>query len=90
MIGRSLLLNEDGTATADALAQIRDEVNGELALSLLTNRGEGRRASSAKWTPSSDDVLNVDNATLTGVLSLNLNGTIFNVDTRVELRSNGQ
>ena len=90
VIGRSLTLNADGTATREALNTIATEVNAALGLALLTSRGEGPRASSAIWTPSSTDVLNVAEAVLTGVLELNLNGTIHSVDTRVRVVSGGQ
>lgn len=90
VIGRSLVLNDDGTATTDSLNTLQSEVNSALELALLQNRGEGPRASSAVWTPSADDILNVAEATLTGVLELNLNGTIHSVSTTVRVRAGGQ
>ncbi len=91
VVGRSLQLNDDGTATTESLNQIRDEVNAALANELLINKkGEGPRASKALWTPSTDDVLNIPEANLTGVLVLNLNGTIHSVNTSVALSSGGQ
>ncbi len=90
VIGRSLVLNADGTATREALNTIETEVNAAIELALLTDRGEGPRASQAVWTASEDDVLNVAEALLTGVLTLNLNGTIHSVDTRVRVISGGQ
>lgn len=89
-IGRSLTLNDDGTATADSLSTLESEVNAALELALLTNRGEGARASLAVWTASKNDVFNVPDAILTGVCRLNLNGTIHDVDTRVRVLSGGQ
>ncbi len=90
-VGVSLTLNDDGTATKDALATIQSRVNAALELALLVNaQGEGARASKAVWTPSANDILNVPNATLTGVLDLQLNGTIVNVTTTVRIRSGGQ
>lgn len=90
-VGRVLVLNDDGTATAAELATIAQEVNTALNLALLKNaKGEGQRASKAVWTPSSDDILNVPEATLTGVLDLNLNGTVHSVNTTVRVRSGGQ
>jgi hypothetical protein len=89
-IGESLVLNDDGTATKDSLAGIASQVNRELTNGLLKNTlGEGQRASKAVWTPSSDDVLNVPESILTGVLDLNLNGTVHSVRTTVRLRSGG-
>lgn len=90
VIGRSLELNDDGTATSDSLSTIQREVNAALEIALLQNRGEGKRASKAVWTPSADDVLNVAEPLLTGVLDLNLNGTIHSVATTVRVRSGGQ
>ncbi len=90
VIGRSLVLNDDGTATTDSLNTIQTEVNAALELALLQNRGEGQRASKAVWTPSADDILNVPEALLTGVVELNLNGTIHSVDTQVSVISGGQ
>lgn len=90
VIGRSLLLNADGTATKASLAVIAAEVNAVLELALLTSRGEGPRASRAVWTPSPDDVYNVPEPVMHGVLDLNLNGTVHSVDTAVRIRSGGQ
>lgn len=90
-VGRSLVLNENGTATTDSLATLKMEVNSALELELLTNKlGEGRRASLATWEPATDDILNVPDATINGVLSLVLNGTIFTVNTKVRVLSGGQ
>lgn len=90
-IGRSMVLNPDGTATKDALNTLTSEVNAQLELGLLKNTlGEGQRASKAVWTPSGTDVLNVVDATITGVLELVLNGTIVKVNTTVRVHSGGQ
>ena len=90
-IGKSLTLNDDGTATTESLKEIESSVNSALSLALLTNtKNEGARASSAQWDAATDDVLNVPEATLTGVLTLNLNGTIHSVNTTVRVRSGGQ
>jgi len=90
VIGRSLVLNDDGTATSDSLSTIQAEINAALELALLQNRGEGQRCSSAVWTPSTTDILNVPEALLTGVLTLNLLGTIHSVYTNVRVVSGGQ
>jgi hypothetical protein len=90
VIGRSLVLNDDGTATSDSLKTIETEVNAALELALLQNRGEGPRASKAVWTAATDDILNVPEALLNGVLDLNLNGTVHSVNTQVRVRSGGQ
>lgn len=89
-IGRTPVLNDDGTATEDELKTLETEVNAELERVILTSRGEGPRASLCVWRASRDDVLNVPEALLTGVVDLNLNGTIHSVDTRVRVRSGGQ
>lgn len=90
VVGRSLVLNDDGTATSDSLSTIASEVNAALELALLQNRGEGPRCSSAIWVPKTDDILNVAEATLNAVLTLNLNGTIHTVNTVVRVVSGGQ
>lgn len=90
VIGRSLILNEDGTATKDSLAVIASEVNAALELELLSSRGEGPRASRAVWTPNPADVYNVAESLMTGTLDLILNGTVHSVSTQVRIRTNGQ
>lgn len=90
VIGRSLQLNDDGTATKESLAVIAAEVNSALELALLTSRGEGPRASKAVWFPNPADVYNIPEPLMTGTLELNLNGTIHSVDTSVRIRTNGQ
>jgi hypothetical protein len=86
LIGASVPLNEDGTATSDALKSIAARVNRELQRTVLVNIGEGVRASKCVWTPSSDDVLSGTEALLTGTLELNLNGTIHSVATAIKVR----
>jgi hypothetical protein len=90
VIGRSLILNEDGTATKDSLAVIASEVNAALELELTSSRGEGPRASRAVWTPNPADVYNVPESLMTGTLDLILNGTVHSVSTQVRIRTNGQ
>lgn len=90
VVGRTLILNDDGTATTESLAVIAGEVNDALGLSLLTSRGEGPRASKAVWTPDPADVYNVAEPVMHGTLDLNLNGTVHSVDTAVRVRTNGQ
>jgi hypothetical protein len=91
VIGRGLVLNDDGTATTASLSTISAGVNAALERELLRDkRGEGQRASKAVWTPSTDDILNVAEATITGVLELNLLGTIHSMITRVRVLSGGQ
>lgn len=88
-IGRTPVLNDDGTAAGDELATLESETNSELERGIASH-GEGARASKAIWTASKDDVLNVPDALLTGVVDLNLNGTIHSVNTRVKVRSGGR
>jgi hypothetical protein len=91
-VGQVLVLNPpdaDGvrTATKRALTVLEAKVNAELQRNLLANlKGDGPRASSAKWTAATDDDLGVVGATLNGTLELNLNGTIFQIATIVEVR----
>lgn len=87
VVGKVIQLKTDGTATAASLGRIEESVNTDLAIALMTEFviGEGPRASSAVWTASTTDVLNVVDATLTGVLALVLNGTIVHVNTTVKV-----
>lgn len=89
VIGRTLQLNSDGTATKESLGVIRAEVNNALRLVLLSDRGEGPRCSSASWAPDPADVYNVAEPVMHGVLSLLLNGTIHSVQTKVRVQTNG-
>lgn len=90
IIGRSLVLNSDGTAITTDRNTMKMEVDSALARALLKDTsGEGPRASLAAWTPSADDVLNVADPEITGVLDLNFNGTVVSVTTTVRVRSGG-
>jgi hypothetical protein len=90
-IGESLILNSDGTATTDSLATLETIVNATLQDQLLSNKqGEGPRASQAKWAAATDDVLNIPEPVLNGVLTLNLRGTIHTINTTVKVVSGGQ
>ena len=88
VVGKTLVLNNDGTATTAALQVIEESINTDLEQALLREfvPGEGPRASRAVWTASTTDDLSVVNATLTGVLDLQVNGTIVNVNTSVRVR----
>lgn len=89
-IGQVLELNDDGTATQASLSIIESRVNTALANNLLADKeGEGKRASLAVWQASRSDVLNVPGATLNGVLTLNLNGTIEKINTVVRVLTGG-
>ncbi|MCL2724853.1 MAG: hypothetical protein FWD69_10500 [Polyangiaceae bacterium] len=88
-IGQTPILNDDGTATSESLQKIEERVNTQLQIALLQNRTEGPRASNAVWSASKTDILNVVPAWLTGVLDLNLNGTLERIDTRVRIMSAG-
>lgn len=87
-IGVSLVLNEDGTATSGSLSTVSDQVNAALAR-MLQNRGFGPHASKVLWTPSADDVYNIPEAIMTGVLELILNGIVHSVETTVRIRTGG-
>lgn len=90
--GLTLNLNRpDGsgkrTAKATVLADLAAKVNTELRRNLLEDiEGTGGRASFAQWTPSTNDDLGVVNATLTGSLELELNGTIVHIATTGRVR----
>ena len=89
-IGIDLELDDAGHATAASLSQLALRVNQALKSDLLENKkGQGTRASSAVWTPSTNDILNVPNAILTGVVKLQLKGTVHDISTKVAVQSNG-
>lgn len=91
VVGRVLVLQTNGKATTDALATVEAEVNSALSQALLTDKQkEGPRASYAVWTASRDDLFNIPEAVMTGVLDLVLNGTVHSVVTAVRVRSGGQ
>jgi hypothetical protein len=89
VIGRTLQLNSDGTATKESLGVIASEVNNALRLVLLADRGEGPRVSSAVWSADPSVVFNVPEPIMLGVLRLLLNGTVHSVETRVRVQANG-
>jgi hypothetical protein len=90
-IGESLILNADGTATEDSLSTIEDRINNALRSDLLENKkGEGPRASFAKYTASREDLFNVPEPILNGVTKLKVRGTIHTVNTPVKVLSGGQ
>lgn len=89
-IGRLVQLNTDGTATKEDLSAIAGEVNAAVEDALLSNKGEGPRASSAIWTPATTDVLNIAEPLLNGVLTIQLNGTIHSVNTVIRVLAGGQ
>lgn len=82
-IGQVLVLNPDGTGTEASLSLIEGRVNKALQINLLQSFKEGPRASSAVWAASRTDVLSTVGATLNGVLSLLLNGTLEQINTSV-------
>jgi hypothetical protein len=87
VVGKVLQLNDDGTATSAALQIIEEAVNTDLEQALLREfvPGEGPRASKAVWRASTDDNLGVVDATLTGTLDLQLQGTVVHVATVVKI-----
>lgn len=73
--------------TPASLDEIRQRVEGALRRALLQdNGGKGPRASSVSWTPSATDILNQPGATIHGVLSLGLNGTVEHIETIVKVQ----
>ncbi len=90
-IGRDLTLNADGTLTKQELNTIQTEVNAALELAGTTNqKGEGANCSSVIWTPASDDVFNVPEPVLTGVLEIIGKGYVHSTNTVARVRSGGQ
>jgi hypothetical protein len=87
-IGESLVLNADGTATEESIADIESAVNTQLQLGLLKEHvpGKGQRCSSVKYTMNRDDILNIPGAVANGVAELNLRGTIHSLNVLVKVR----
>jgi hypothetical protein len=85
-IGQLLELNDDGTGTESSLSTIDDRVNSALAIALLQNKGEGKRATDAKWKASRGENLEPVDAVLNGTLDLRLGRTIEKINTRVRVR----
>ncbi len=91
-VGSTMVLNEPDaggvrTATTSSLRVLEAKVDA----ALLNNRkpsfpGENPRWSSARWRAATDDNLAIAGATMHGVCTLDLNGTIVNVATTVEVR----
>jgi hypothetical protein len=90
-IGQVLELGSTGLATEASLVLLESRVNAEVEVALRQDiRGEGPRASPGTvWAANRDDVLNVVGATLNGVLTLELNGTIEHIATRIAVPQAG-
>ncbi len=88
-IGQVLVLNDDGTGTDASLGLIEERVNTALQINLLQQKSEGQRASSAKWSASRTDILNIPGAELTGVVDLRINGTLEKITTTVRIQTAG-
>lgn len=86
-VGKTPQVDSAGHMLSAPRGQLEARVNTALAAALLKEHvpGAGPRASSAVWRMSTDDILNVPDATVTGVCTLNVNGTIVNVDTLVKV-----
>ena len=86
-IGKHPVLDDDGHMIATERTALEESVNSDLAIALLQEKvaGQGQRASKAVWTADTDDVLNVPDATVNGVLELHVNGTVVHVNTLVKV-----
>lgn len=83
MVGQTPPVGLTGRILPAAKEVLEEAVNTDLEQTLLREfvKGEGPRASYARWSASSDDILNVPDATFHGVGDLRVNGTIVHVDT---------
>lgn len=88
-VGQNFQLNDDGTGMDASLSKLEGRVNSALASALLTAGTEGPRASRASWAANRGDVLNEVDATLTGVLTLLVNGTLEHINTTVRIQTAG-
>jgi hypothetical protein len=86
-VGRIVRLKDGASVgekvgTEGSLATLDGEVTSALKVALQQDlQGEGPAADSVAWKASRSDVLNVAGATINGVLSLGLNGTIEHINT---------
>ncbi len=85
-IGQVLILNDNGTGTEESLGILEGRVNSKLARAVLQSGPEGPRASKAVWSASRTDVLSGVNASLTGSVDLEENGTLEHITTTVRVR----
>jgi hypothetical protein len=84
--GQSLVLNSDGTAKTESLADLRAKVQSELDRNVMVNvPSVGPRASSVLFVPATDDDLSVVGATLNTSTDLNFKGTIFHVNNKIKV-----
>ncbi len=88
-IGQVLVLTDEGKGTDASLALIEERVNSSLEIAVLQQRTEGQRASKCVWRERRDDILNIPGAELTGVVDLNLNGTLEKISTSVRIQTAG-
>lgn len=87
IIGQTPPKKPNGTLQEAALQILEESVNSQLTSALLREHvpGEGPRASIARWEASRDDDMTVVPATVTGSGFLEVNGTVFNVNTLVRV-----
>lgn len=86
IVGKTLVLNKDGTATSQSLAVIRNRVESDLRRALLEPGLEGQKASSLTWEPAQGDKFNVPDAVMHGIGTLNLRGTVARIETLVKVQ----
>lgn len=87
ILGQSMILNNDGTASPETIADVESGVNSALYRSLMKERvpGRGARASSVRWTMSPADDLRGPGAVVNGIMELNLRGTVSQIRTKVQV-----
>jgi len=86
-VGQSLVLKTDGTITNASARRIEKSVNDSLSQAIADRGlGDGQRASRCVFTLSRTDVLNVDPATLTYVVELDLNGTVHTINGEIQVK----
>lgn len=84
--GRTPETDADGAAKAFELSLLEGEVNDELRKTVLRSFGEGPRASACVWVATRGEDIRSPGSVLTGVATLDLNGTIHTVNTTVLVR----
>jgi hypothetical protein len=85
ILGQTLVLDSDGTATKETIITIESVINSALHRAMLPG-GNENHCSSVQWIMKRGDDLRGPAAIVRGILSLGLAGTISHVDTKVEVQ----
>ncbi len=88
LLGRNVILNDDGTATSDSIEIFESEVNNAIGQALLADvKGEGPRCSGCIWRADPATLYNVAEPTMVGTADITLNGKIHSVRTTIAVNT---